>query len=218
MGYMKTNFLYYALHKEGQLPPKKTPLLILLHGYGSNERDLLGLCPYFDDREITCASVRAPYRLDMGGFAWFDIERTPDKIHFDYEQAMQSLIRLYELVKMLKIEFEPTKVVIAGFSQGATMAMAAGFKSPQDYSGVVALSGLYGEEMRPDNPEVLAQLPVFVSHGIHDEVIPIEQARDSKGLLSELPITLDYFEYDMGHSIAPDCLAQLRKWIFEKLD
>ena len=215
---MKTEFLYYVLHQTGQLPKKKSPLLIFLHGYGSNEGDMLSLGPYFDEKELTFTSVRAPYQLDMGGFAWFDIERTPDKIYFDYEQAMESLVRLDELVQMLKIEFEPSKIIIAGFSQGATMAMAAGFQNPQDYLGVVALSGLFGEQMRPDDPELLVELPVFVSHGIQDEVIPIEQARDSKVLLSDLPIALNYFEYDMGHTIASDCLFQLRKWIFEKLD
>ena len=215
---METNFLYYQLHKLGPQIEKNTPLLILLHGYGSNETDMLNLGPYFDEKEMICASVRAPYQLDMGGYAWFDIERTPDKIHFDYEQAMMSLGSLSELVQKLKIEFEPTKIIVAGFSQGATMAMAAGFQNPNHYSAVVALSGLFGEQMKPDDLEKLTGLPVFVSHGTYDEVIPIDQARDSKVLLSDLPIELDYFEYDMGHTIGPDCLSRLREWVFERLD
>tara|TARA_B100001094_G_C17930707_1_gene670602 strand:+ start:16 stop:675 length:660 start_codon:yes stop_codon:yes gene_type:complete len=218
MGYMKTDHLYYALHHADTLPKKNVPLLILLHGYGSNEADMLGLGPYFDEREVNCVSVRAPFQLDTGGFAWFDIERLPDKIRFDYDQAMKSLILLNELVRVLKIEFESERVIIAGFSQGATMAMASGFKTPKDYSGIVALSGLCSKQMFPADPTLLTGLPVFVSHGIQDEVIPIQQARDSKNLLSSLPVALDYFEYEMQHTISSECLSQLQNWIFEKLE
>ena len=70
---MTTASLYHIVHKSPDAPPEGAPLLLLLHGYGANEEDLLGLAPYLDERLI-CVSARAPYALDFGGFAWFNIE------------------------------------------------------------------------------------------------------------------------------------------------
>src|SRR5262245_25714658 len=65
------------------------PLLLLLHGIGSNEEDLMGLEPYLDERFLVI-SARAPHQYGWGGYAWFEIEWLPDRIAIDRTQAEQS--------------------------------------------------------------------------------------------------------------------------------
>ena len=129
-------------------PPRVRRCSLLLHGYGANEEDLLGLAPYLDARLI-CVSVRAPYVLDFGGFAWFNIEIGAEGLRFAFAEAEEPLVQVLALVDALRQEHRPTRVFIAGFSQGASMALAAALKRPRDFAGAIALSGLCCPEMLP---------------------------------------------------------------------
>lgn len=209
---MSNMLLHHVVSEGEQAAERGAPLLLLLHGYGSNEEDLIGLAPYLDNR-LVCASARAPHALDFGGFAWFAIEWGPEGVRFDYEEALQSLQQIYELVQALRRQYAPERVIAAGFSQGASMALAAALNQPQQVAGVAALSGVCGEEILPADRESVRGLPVLMTHGRADEVIPIAQARASKELLGQLPVDLEYREYDMGHAIDAACLTDFREWL-----
>lgn len=204
--------LHHVVYKGRDAAAAGAPLLLLLHGYGSNEEDLIGLAPYLDSR-LLCVSARAPHELDFGGFAWFAIEWEAEGVRFDYEQAMQSLQQIYELLQSLELEHAPERVLVAGFSQGASMALATALNQPQRVAGVAALSGVCGEEILPADRDSVRGLPVLMTHGRQDEVIPVAQARSSKILLEQLPIDLEYHEYDMGHAIDQACLADFKEWL-----
>ena len=135
---MTTASLYYVVHKSHDAPPEGAPLLLLLHGYGANEEDLLGLAPYLDARLI-CVSARAPYALDFGGFAWFNIEIGAEGLRFAFAEAEEPLVQVLALVDALRQDHRPTRVFIAGFSQGASMVLAAALKRPRDFAGAIAL-------------------------------------------------------------------------------
>ena len=214
---MTTASLYYVVHKSPDAPPEGAPLLLLLHGYGANEEDLLGLAPYLDARLI-CVSVRAPYVLDFGGFAWFNIEIGAEGLRFAFAEAEEPLVQVLALVDALRQEHRPTRVFIAGFSQGASMALAAALKRPRDFAGAIALSGLCCPEMLPENVAAVRGLKVFMSHGRFDPVITIDQARASRDLLAPLGLDLLYKEYDMPHAIAQPCLEDLDAWLRARLD
>ena len=193
-------------------------LLVMLHGYGSNEQDLLGLAPHLDAR-FRCISARAPYALDFGGYAWFPIEVTPQGIVVDYEQALESSARVLELVEALRAEHGAAAVYLLGFSQGAIMSLNIALQHAQHIAGVAALSGICSERMLPEGAgEDLSSLPVLMTHGRWDQVVPVEQARASNELLASLPLQLTYKEYDMGHEINQECLSDLRDWLQERLD
>jgi phospholipase/carboxylesterase len=204
--------LHHIVYEGREAVAPSAPLLLLLHGYGSNEEDLIGLAPYLDSR-LRCVSVRAPHELDFGGFAWFAIERGAEGVRFDYEQALQSLQQIYELLESLCQEHAPERVLVAGFSQGACMALATALNQPQRVVAVAALSGVCGEEILPADRDSVRGLPVLMTHGRQDEVIPIAQARASKALLEQLPVDLEYCEYDMGHAIDEACLADFKEWL-----
>ena len=209
--------LYHVVHKPPDALPKGAPLLLLLHGYGANEEDLLGLVPHLDTRLI-CVSARAPYALDLGGFAWFNIEIGAEGVRFAFAEAEKPLVQVLSLVDVLRRTHRPERVFIAGFSQGASMALAAALKRPRDFAGVIALSGLCCPEMLPEDAAAVQGLNVFMSHGRFDPIIPIAQARASKDLFTPLGLDLLYKEYDMPHAIAQSCLGDLASWLRARLD
>ena len=214
---MSESSLHYVVHNPPDASAHDAPLLMLLHGYGSNEEDLIGLSPHLDPR-LFCVSARAPYEMDFGGFAWFNIEMGPEGMSFDFAQAEESLVQVYALVDALVEEYRSTSVYIAGFSQGASMALSAALKKSQTFAGAIALSGVCGPEMMPEDPASVRGLPVFMAHGRQDPVIPIAQGRAAKDLLDPLGLDLLYTEYDMSHTIDPACLTDLAAWLEAGLD
>ena len=214
---MATGSLYHVAHKSPDIPSEGAPLLLLLHGYGANEEDLLGLAPHLDAR-LLCVSARAPYALDFGGFAWFNIEIGAEGVRVDFAEAKEPLAQILSLVDELRRAHRPARIFIAGFSQGASMALAAALKQPRDFAGAIALSGLCKPEMLPEDTVSVRGLKVFMSHGRFDPVIPIAQARASRDLLAPLGLDLRYKEYDMPHAIAQPCLEDLASWLRARLD
>ena len=142
----------------------------------------------------------------------------PEGISFDFDEAMQSLQQVLELVEALAAECQPSKLFVGGFSQGASMALAAALKQPRTFAGVLAMSGVCGPEILPDDPALLRGLQVFMSHGRQDSIIPIAQARASKELLDPLGKDLSYTEYDMPHGINAQCLEDVDAWLKERLN
>lgn len=210
---MSAHSLHRVIHPGPAALEQGAPVLLLLHGYGSNEEDLVGLAPHLDPNLIS-VSARAPHELPFGGFAWFNIEWGEEGIRFDYDQAWSAVRQIDALVNEIKRDYSPSGIVIAGFSQGAAMALALGLSRPDAFVGVAVLSGLCGEELMPSDRESVRGLPVFMSHGCQDEVISIEQVRAAKPLLEACPVDLTYREYEtMGHAIDGDCLADLKAWM-----
>jgi phospholipase/carboxylesterase len=196
------------------------PLLVLLHGYGSDERDLMGLAPYLDPR-FEVVSARAPQALEMGGYAWFGVQFTPFGLVLDHDQAREALRQLAAWLETLVAApgVDRGRVFLLGFSQGAGMALGAALHRPELVAGVAFLSGLVMEQMIARGaPERLRALSVLMTHGRRDPLIPIAQGRASRALLEKLPVRLRYREYEMGHEISEECLAEVQAWLREQLN
>lgn len=200
---------------------EKSPLLLLLHGIGADENDLFGLAPFLDER-FFIASVRAPFTLPYGGFAWFELLLEPGKIGFNARQFEQSKQMILEFVDEIIAEhdLDAKRVYLCGFSQGSMMSLSAMLTAPEKFAGVVAMSGRAIDEMLPEaqNSAAFKDFPVFVTHGIHDPVLPIENGRATKEILSRLPVNLEYKEYPMAHQISEESLQDVSNWLKEKLD
>src|SRR5690242_20263313 len=109
------------------------PLLILLHGYGSNERDLVGLAPYLD-RRFQIVSARAPHFLMPDGYAWFELGWTAaNDITINFQQAEQSRVLLTNFVAEALTAYggDPGRVYLLGFSQGAIMSASVALTAPE---------------------------------------------------------------------------------------
>ncbi len=113
---------------------------MLLHGVGSNEDDLYSLAPYIDPR-FSILSARAPLPYGNGGFAWFDVQFTPDGILFDESQAERSHGLLVTFIDEAKAAYAASQVFLVGFSQGAIMSAGVLLRQPALIDGAVLMSG-----------------------------------------------------------------------------
>jgi len=197
------------------------PLLLLLHGIGSNEHDLYGLAPFLDKRFLII-SVRAPNKLGPGSYAWFEVDFTPQGPVIKPEQAESSHKTLIIFLKEAITAYgaDPKQVYLMGFSQGAIMSASVALIQPELVAGAVLMSGRIPLEIRQliASNEELSGFPFLVVHGTADMVLPITYGRDSRELLSSLPVDLTYHEYPMGHEVSQESLRDVTAWLAEQLD
>jgi phospholipase/carboxylesterase len=202
-------------------PPKvvldKNPLLLLLHGYGSNESDLFSFASELPD-EYYVISLQAPHDMQYGSYAWYAINFDADASKFsDLDQARTSrdliISTLDELQK--KYPIDANAVTLIGFSQGAILSYAVALSQPNRVQRVAALSGYLNTEIAVNDFEKndFISLQIFASHGTVDQVIPVEWARKAPENLSNLGIAVEYHEYPIGHGVSPQNLYDLRQWL-----
>lgn len=197
------------------------PLLVLLHGVGSNERDLFDLADDLDGRFFV-VSVRAPNALGPNAFGWYPIVWTAQGPVGDTQKAetsRQAIVRfLGEATAAYNLDV--ARVFLMGFSQGAIMSLFVALTQPQVVAGIVPMSGrLLPEALAQKAPDdALAALPVFAVHGTHDTVLPIGEGRTIRDELSRLPVALSYREYDMAHEVSAQSLADIASWLTARLD
>ena len=208
--------LHYLV-QEPKVKHDKNPLLLLLHGYGSNEEDLFSFASELPDDSYVI-SVRAPYDLQPYGHAWYAIHFDADENKFsDNVQAKQSveIIASFidEIVKQYPIDTE--NVTLIGFSQGAILSYATALTYPEKISKVVALSGYFNQEILPEiiDTKAISHLKFFVSHGSVDQVIPVDWARKAKPALENLGLEVEYQEYPIGHGVSPKNFFDFKNWL-----
>jgi len=117
--------------------------LVILHGYGADEYDLMGLAPYFDPN-LHILSIRGPGTVMYGGASWFDIDMNADgSLRFNIEQALESADGVIQLVKDLQEQgiIPDHKIILAGFSQGATISQLITLKQPELIKALLVMSG-----------------------------------------------------------------------------
>lgn len=208
--------LHYLI-QEPKTIKDQNPLLILLHGYGSNEEDLFSFATELPQDHYVI-SVRAPYNLQPYGHAWYAIHFDANENKFsDNVQAKQSaeLIASFidEVVKQYPIDAK--NVTLVGFSQGAILSYATALTYPEKVAKVVALSGYFNQEIMPEviDTKVISHLKFFVSHGSVDQVIPVDWARKAKPALENLGLEVEYHEYPVGHGVAPQNFFDFKNWL-----
>jgi phospholipase/carboxylesterase len=199
--------------------PAKSPALILLHGRGTNEDDLLGLADFLDPR-FFIVSARAPYRFEGGhdSYTWFGLQEIGKP---DVQQFSEALRHLMQFIQDVKTGYpiDPDRVFLLGFSMGSIMSFAVALTQPHAVRGIVAHSGYIPESASLQFAWTqLSSLSIFVAHGLHDPVIPIQKARRTQELLSKTGMDLTYKEYPIQHTISEESLADLSLWLQKKLD
>jgi len=211
------NFSLHYLVREPKIKKDKNPLLLLLHGYGSNEQDLFSFASELPD-EYYVISARAPYGLPPYGFAWYAINFDADENKFsDITQARQSRDLVLDFIDELISHYliDPENVTLVGFSQGSILSYAAALSKPEKIKRVVAMSGYLNKELLVNGFEKndFSNLSFFISHGTADQVIPVEWARKAKPELDALGIESVYKEYPVGHGVAPQNFYDLLNWL-----
>ena len=217
---MKQLSLQY-ISREPNSISEKTSLLILLHGYGSNEEDLFSFATELPE-DLIIISARAPQSLGFGGYAWYTIHFNTSVDKFsDIPEAIASrdLIAKFVTEVQEKYNISPAKTFLLGFSQGTILSYAVALNYPEKVQKVIALSGYINPDLLPKDIDAsnYTNLDFFISHGNVDQIIPVEWANKAPQFLNDLHIKNCYQEYPVGHGVAPKNFFDFKKWIEERM-
>jgi phospholipase/carboxylesterase len=196
--------MVYYLLREPKSATDNPSLIILLHGYGSNEQDLFSFAEELPD-DAYVISLRAFRDTDMGGYAWYDLDFTSEIRLVNLEQAVEAQRMIMKFLDQIKEKypFDEKEVSLLGFSQGAIISFSLALHYPHRFKKVLCLSGYPDPELLKDVDlgQDFIRLEFFFSHGKEDPIIPIVWSRQFKSICEELNLDYEYHEYDEGHGI-----------------
>jgi phospholipase/carboxylesterase len=199
----------------------RPPLLVLLHGVGADENDLLPLAPLLDPR-LEVVSLRAPRDYPVG-YAWFQIDfGTDGSVRPHTDQAEQSLADLVRWLEDAPERYgtDPERTYLLGFSQGAMMSLGVLRTAPELLAGVMALSGRDPETLFPmtASRDAVGAVPLLVAHGTLDDLLPVENGRRTRAAFEGLSADFTYREFPVGHGIDQEEIMWVRDWLRARLD
>jgi phospholipase/carboxylesterase len=192
------------------------PLVIFLHGYGSNEQDLFGMKDELP-ASYTYLSVRAPMVMEEGSYQWF---RKKGEGAYNGEtddlKASGQLLLDFIAKAARKYHTVPDKVYLVGFSQGAIMSYEVALRHPEAVGGIAALSGrilpVLKAELKPD--EKRQSLAIFIGHGTADKRLPYSDGTEANSLLQSVSLEPEFHAYQgVGHNISAEELQDLSAWL-----
>jgi phospholipase/carboxylesterase len=189
-------------------------LLVLHHGRGANEHDLLGLADSLDpERRLHVVTPRAPLTIG-GGYHWYVVPRVGYPDHDTFHAAYQKLAAFHDEL-WIRTGIAPEDTVFGGFSMGSVMSYALGLSGERPApAGIMAFSGFIPTvaDWQPDLAS-RPNLPVFIAHGRRDPIMEIGFARQARGLLEAGGLPVDYRESDAGHHIDPAHVPAAVEWL-----
>lgn len=198
------------------VPAKAKKCVILLHGVGGNELNLVDFATRID-QDTLVVFPRGPLALSVDQFAWFRVAFTADGpriVEAEAEDSRRRMIRFVEQVqRAYDVPLENT--VIAGFSQGGIMSASVALSAPERVKGFAILSGRILPELEPHlaNRERLAHLRAFVGHGEHDRTLPVIWSQRANQWLTDLGVEHVTRHYPIGHEISPAMHADFLEWL-----
>lgn len=210
---LKSSLIHYyrlpAAEKTG-----RAPMVVMLHGWGGDESSM-----WIFSRLIPPGAAiftpRAPIELTTGsGAIWF--RHTESRLHPSPAGLQESVTRLGHFIVSLPHLYpvDPARLVLLGFSQGATVGNTLTITQPGVAMALASLAGTVpAGEVIPCRPNTLAGLPVFMAHGEKDTLIPLKAARQARETMNQLGATVTYGEYSVGHKVNNQALDDLQHWL-----
>src|SRR5882757_6559230 len=191
-------------------------LLVLHHGRGADEHDLLPLADVLDpQRRLHVATPRAPLTLPgWPGYHWYVVPRVGYPDPDTFWAAFRALAALHDEL-WERTGIAPDRTVFGGFSMGSVMSYALGLTAERPVpAGILAFSGFIPvvEGWEPDL-EGRKGMPVFIAHGRRDPVMEVSFARAARELLEGAGIEVEYHESDAGHHIDPAHIPAAIEWL-----
>jgi phospholipase/carboxylesterase len=213
---------------ETETAPNPRHAIIWLHGLGADGNDFAPIVPELVDRAwppLRFVFPHAPVRPvtinnGMSMRAWYDIAAFDLNARQDEAGMRASIAEVETLIARERSRGVPSEhIVLAGFSQGGAIALAAGLRHPDKLGGIIALSTylplhatLAGERHAAN-----ATLPIFWGHGTIDPVVILQRGTDSRDLLQSLGYTVDWHIYPMAHAVCAEEIDDLRHWLGKRL-
>jgi phospholipase/carboxylesterase len=197
--------------------PARHPALVMLHGRGTDEEDLLGLAEALDPRFLII-SPRAPFPFPGAGYTWYDAgaDGAPEPAGF---MSSYAALRTFLDDVLRSYPIDPARLFLFGFSMGTVMSYALALTAPELFRGVVANSGYLAERTPLTYAwEHAGSLEFLITHGTEDPVIPLAAARHAADVFHSRNVPVTAREYLMGHAISGECLADAAAWLHRRID
>ena len=213
---------------ENETGPHPTASMIVLHGLGADGNDFVPIAEELDLRAVGPVRFVFPHAPTMpvtinGGYvmrAWYDILGT-DLARREDEAGLRRSQALVEslIARERRRGIESMRIVLAGFSQGCAMTLLTGLRAAERLAGLVGLSGYLplADKLAAERTPINADLPIFLAHGRHDPVIPIDRAIASRDVLTALGHRVEWHEYAMPHSVCAEEIQDLQRWLLRVL-
>lgn len=197
-------------------PQQPTRCVVLLHGVGGNESNLLELAEGLDATTLVLF-VRGPLQLGPQQFAWFRVAFTaagPSIVAHEAESSRAALIRFVQHQQTQR-GIAANHTVIAGFSQGGILSASVALTAPASVAAFAVLSGRILPELKPHlaSPAQLTHLRAFIGHGTHDSKLPVHWAERADAWLKELGVEHALCLYPVDHGISTEMHQDLVDWI-----
>lgn len=204
------NMSFVCLERKASQP--NAPLLLLLHGYGSNDADLFSFAEYIPAR-FHVVSLQAPLTMGENSFAWFPIHFTESMERWTSPEEVNKAtdyIHAFIAYYTANHDFNNKNVYLMGFSQGAMLSYAVGLAT-KNVKGIAALSGYIDPRVVEVTNTTLSS--IYVSHGTEDMVVPYALAVQSVEVLKEYGFSPVFHSYPQGHGINQDNLTSIVQWL-----
>jgi predicted esterase len=198
-------------------PLKSYPLVIGLHGFGSNAERFLTNFNAFADPQFIYAVPQAPYispQPDYIGYSWILFDTGNLEMEF---QTMQNSIDYLLLVEeLVRQRYSVSETYLLAFSQGGTLAYRAALDNPQQYAGLACIAApLDDYYATPEAMAALGGLRLFIAHASDDDSLPIDYSIAARDAFLANGNAVEYFEYAGGHSFDATVLQRIEDWILE---
>jgi len=215
--------LHTLPHLTVETGKKPDSAVIWLHGLGADGHDFepivpqLGLSDDLAVRFIFPHAPSIPVTLN-GGYimpAWYDIKQTDLGIEHDHQGILNSARDIQLLIDQEEMHGIPSsRIILAGFSQGAAMALHVGLRQTEKLAGIMVLSGYLLLPGQTDQFTTTAKTtPLFMAHGIHDPIVPYELGDTSRRKLEALGFSIQWHSYPMEHNVCPEEIRHIGAWI-----
>jgi len=213
------NLPFYHIVRESSIKEGASPLLLMVHGFGSNEQDLFSFSRALPN-EFTIVSIRGPINTPGMGYAWYDIyfDLKGNKT-YDIEMAIKSRDLILKCVEgcSKKYNTDINNTTLMGFSQGSILINAVALTYPKNIKDIISLSGGIDPSIITLSKEDLNDLSFYISHGSEDEVLPFNQAKESLNFLNQNNIVFDFETYPVGHGVCPENFKSMLSWLNKKM-
>ncbi|HUT02990.1 MAG TPA: hypothetical protein VM163_03775 [bacterium] len=205
---------------EGYDPKRTYPLLVGLHGYGSDPESFVGLWNRFDNPQFIYAVPQAPYPYMRGNEQGYSWEAPVPWDNLISERSWrESEEYTVKLVRRLREKYKIGDVYLLGFSQGSGLAYTAGIKNHELFAGVIAFGGWLSTEWLVEKSgfdlKEAKTLRIFIAHGSKDNVVKPEEGLKAKSILEKHGYNVTFYEFDGAHRVPKEALLEAQKWMAE---
>tara|TARA_B100001094_G_scaffold246185_1_gene242794 strand:+ start:7043 stop:7693 length:651 start_codon:yes stop_codon:yes gene_type:complete len=210
---------FYHIIRKSYIKNGPSPLLLMVHGFGSNEEDLFSFSRALP-KELTVISIRGPIKIQNMGYAWYDIsiDHLGNK-KYDINKAIESRDQIVKCIEKCTDTYntDPDNVTLLGFSQGSILINAVALTYPKKIKNIISLSGGIDPNIIKLSKSSVSKPSFYISHGTQDMVLPFEQAKKSLEFLKNNNIKFDFESFPVGHGVCPENFKSMLLWFNNRM-